>query len=90
MPKYLKVSLLISVLLNIILIVGVVLGRNYITSKTFRLTAMTTEASVRFQEHMLEEIRSEDPSRIKALADSLERQIDEGKKQAANWRKAAD
>ena len=90
MAKGLKISLLVSVLLNVILIIGMVLGRNHVRSSSFRLAAMTAEASVRAHEHMLEVISSEDPSKIKALADSLERQIDEGKKQAANWRKAAE
>ena len=90
MSKSLKIVLAVSIVLNICLVGFVLWARGYITHQQFNLAAMNTEASVRGSEHVLEVIESQDSERIKALAESLEQQIIEGKKMAANWRKAAE
>ena len=90
MAKSLKIALVVSVVLNICLIVSIFWARGYVGRVQFNLAAMNTEAAVRGNEHILEVIESQDADRIKALAESLEQQIIEGKKVAANWRKAAE
>ena len=89
MTKGMKVIFVASVLLNIILIIGFVLFRNYVKTTMFRGAAMTAQAETMVLKNILTEIDSNDPARIAALKESLPKQIENCQKAAAIWERAA-
>ena len=90
MKKFVKFSLLVSLAVNIVLIVGVVWFRNYNRTVHFELAAMNYEAMAMVQEHTLEVLESGNPLEIESLKVSLQKQIEQAKKGAEIWKKAAN
>jgi len=84
-----KAMLVVSVALNIILIVLIVGGIRYSRRTAFRTVADVTIAEVRLQEHFLKELESGDSQRIDAVKEIIRRNIENGKKVAADWTSAS-
>ncbi len=89
MNKWIKIILVVSLLLNFALGIAVFAGRSYFRQTTFQMLAMNAEAQARLNQYYLDEVESGDSERIKALKAFLQKGIDNCKKVAADWRKAA-
>lgn len=89
MNKWIKIILVVSLLLNFALGIAVFAGRGYFRQTTFQMLAMNAEAQARLNQYYLDEVESGDSERIKALKAFLRNSIENCKKVAADWRKAA-
>jgi hypothetical protein len=89
MSKWLKITFILSVVLNIALVIGAVWARSYVRTKSFELAAMTAEAEGRFSEHILTELESGEPDRIEAVKKLLQISVENAQKAADIWRNAA-
>ncbi len=90
MSRWLKIILILSVILNVLFIVGTFWARSYITSRDFELAALYAEAEARFARLVLTELEYDEPARIEALKLRLKRDIEQAEKVAGLWRAAAE
>lgn len=90
MSRSLKIMLILSVILNVLFIVGTFWARSYITSRDFELAAVNAEAEAGFARQVLTELESDEPARIEALKLRLKRDIEQAEKVAGLWRAAAE
>lgn len=89
MAKWLRLSLILSLALNAILIAGLFWGRNCVRTMYFKLAALNAQTEVKLMEHILKELESGDPNRIESLNIFLKRNIKQGKETAATWEKVS-
>ena len=89
MNKWLKISFVSSVVLNIAFVVGTIWARSYIRTQNFELAAINAEAGCHYARHILNELESGEPDKIEALKERLRTDIEQGKNIAEMWREAA-
>ncbi|MCX5634240.1 MAG: hypothetical protein NTW55_00130 [Planctomycetota bacterium] len=89
MAKGFKAVLIVSLLLNLVLIIGFLSYKNYVKSQFFGLAAITAQSETIQLENILSDIESDDTARITALKERLHRYIEQGQKTSAIWQKAA-
>ena len=89
MSRWLRTTLILSVVLNIAFVIGAVCARSYIRTQSFELAATITEAEASFTRYILTELESGEPDRIEALKKRLEQGIEQAEETAGMWRKAA-
>ena len=89
MSKWLSITLISSVALNIAFVVGAVCARSYIRTQSFEHAAAIAEAEAGFTRHILTELESGEPDRIEALKKRLEQGIEQAEETADMWRDAA-
>jgi hypothetical protein len=89
MSRWLKITLISSIVLNIVFVIGAIWARSYVRTKTFELAAITAEAEGTFARHILKELESDDPNGIDALKKRLEKNIEQANDVAEMWRNAA-
>jgi hypothetical protein len=82
--------LIISVVLNVVLIICLVALHSVSKQTAFQAVADAAAAEVRLQEHILAELESGDTTRLDKVKGTLKRNIENGKKAAADWRNAAN
>ena len=87
--KWLKVTLVASLLLNVILITGFVCFKNYMRDTHFKFIATFYEGETKMLENILSDIESNDPARIAALKERLAMNIETGQKAGIVFWKAA-
>lgn len=85
-----KALLIVSLIVNVFLVVAIVWLHGYSRDTAFKAVADATDAEIRLQQYILKEIESDDSTRIQAVKEMLRRNIAQGKKSAAVWRRAAD
>ena len=90
MSKWLKIMFVSSVVLNIALVVGVIWARSYIGTQLAESAVMTAEAEGRIARHILTELESGEPDRIKELKKLLQSNIKTAEIAADMWRQAAE
>lgn len=89
MSKWLSITLISSVVLNIAFVVGAICARSYVRTQCFELAAKTAEAEAGLTRYILTELESGEPDRIEALEKRLEQGIEQAEETADMWRKAA-
>lgn len=89
MSKWLKIMFISSVVLNMAFVIGAIWARNYVTTQSFEMAAITAEAEGNIVKYILKELESEDPNRIEALKERLQKNIEQAEDVAEMWRNAA-
>ena len=89
MSKGLKIMFVSSVALNIAFVIGAIWARSYVRTRSFEMAAMTAEVEGKVIRHVLTELESEDPNRIEALKEQLQKNIEQAEDVAVMWRNAA-
>ena len=89
MNKWLGITLISSVVLNIAFVVGAVCARSYIRKQSFEHAAGIAQAEASFTRHILLELESGEPDRIEVLKKRLAESIEQAEETADMWRKAA-
>ena len=89
MKRWIKMGFILSVLLNVVLIVGILWARTYVRCTTFKLAAMNCDSQANFAEFVLDELESGDPARIQTLKKQLAGQVEQGRGEAKLWRSAS-
>ncbi|MHC4647887.1 MAG: hypothetical protein ACYTBJ_20685 [Planctomycetota bacterium] len=89
MNKRPKVILYLSLVLNVTLIVGFGVYRSYMEKTLFRLAEMTEQAEVQRLEHIVSQLEPDEPSKIDALKQQLERDVETGRATAKIWHQVA-
>ena len=85
-----KVPFVISIVLNIALIATLLFVTRSSRRTAFRAVADATTAEVRLQEHILSELNSGDDTRIEKIKETLKRNISNGKKATADWKRSVN
>jgi len=83
-----RTPLIISVILNVVLLVGIFALRSYFRKTMFEMAVISTEAETSLIEGYLKVLTSDDPNRIEVLEERLKINIENGKKAAEMWRLA--
>lgn len=89
MSKGLKIMFVSSIVLNIALVIGAIWARSYVRTQSFEMAAMAAESEGRIVKHILKELESEDPNRMEALKERLQKNIEQAEDVAGMWRNAA-
>lgn len=89
MKSWIKIGFIISVVLNVLLIVSLILGRNYVRKTNFELAAMNAEAEVNLARSLLSTLDDEEANNIKQLKERLRTIAAQGEKTAEIWNSAA-
>jgi hypothetical protein len=90
MTKGIKVVFIVSIILNVCLLIGLISFRMYHTYQSFRLVAESTKAEVQITKYILSELESDNPEKIAALKDWLQKNIENGQKTAQTWQQATE
>ncbi len=80
---------ILSVVLNVVLIVGILWARTYARHTAFELAALNCDSQANFAEFVLGELESGDPARIQTLKTHLAGQVEQGRGEANLWRSAS-
>ncbi len=83
-----RTPLIISVILNVVLLIGILALRSYFRKIMFQMAVTNTEVETSLIESYLKVLTSDDPNRIEVLEERLKRNIENGKKAAEMWRSA--
>lgn len=89
MSKWLKIMFISSVVLNMAFVIGAIWAKSYVTTQSFEMAAITAEAEGNIVKYILKELESEDPNRIEALKERLQKNIEQAEDVAEMWRNAA-
>ena len=90
MTKGIKVVLIVSLLLNVGLIIGFGCFKSYVRYNCFKLIAMDVQAEASLLKNILSELESDDPVKITALKERLQKHIENAQKIKAIWQQAAE
>ena len=85
-----KIPLIMSLIVNVLLIIGVFGIRIHYHKMIFQALYDITTFEVRFHERILAELRSEDEYKIETVKTMLEKNIQDEKRSAAIWKSAAE
>ncbi len=83
-----RTPLIISLILNVVLLVGILALRSYFRKTMFEMAVTNTEVETSLIESYLKVLTSDDPNRIEVLEERLKLNIENGKKAAEMWRSA--
>jgi len=89
MTKWPKVILYLSLVLNVAFLIGFGVYRSCMAKQLFRLSEMTEQAEVQRLEYIVSQLAPDEPSKIDALRQQLERDIETGGTAAKIWHQAA-
>jgi hypothetical protein len=90
MTKGIKIALIVSIILNACLIIGFIYYRNFVKYKSYKQAAMTSQIELKLLETISSELESNDPDKITALKEWLQKNIELGKKNVEIRQQAAD
>ena len=85
-----KIPLIMSLIVNVLLVIGVVGIRLHYHKIIFQTLYNITTSEVNFHEGILAELRSENEHKIMAVKTMLEQNIQKGKESAAIWKAASE
>ena len=83
-----RTPLIISVIFNVVLLVGILALRSYFRKTMFQMAVTNTEVQTSPIKSYLKVLTSDDPNRVEVLEERLKRNIENGKKAAEMWRSA--
>ena len=89
MTKKIKAVLIVSLQLNVGLIIGFGFYHSFVRSQMFKSAAMTFQAEANVLRNILSKLESDDPEKITALKERLQRDIEQAQKGQAIWEQAA-
>ena len=89
MAKWVKLVFISSLALNVILIIGFILFRYSTNASIYRIGALNAQIRATSDRHILHELESGDPNKIKALEQYLRDSIELSKMEVEEYRNAA-
>jgi hypothetical protein len=90
MTKWVRIIFISSLALNVILIVGFALFKKSVNVDIYRIGAANATSDVAAARYILQELESGDPERVMKLKQYLRDSIEVGRKEAEEYRSAAE
>ncbi len=90
MKKWLKAVLIVSLLMNAVLTITIIAGREYVKQIGFELVIMNLEADMMKNQMVLDALESNDPERIETMKKLLNIGVENCKRAAASFRAALE
>ncbi len=90
MSKWVRIIFISSLVLNVILIIGFVFFKKSINTEIYRIGASKATSDVAAARYILRELESGDPNRITKVKRYLQDSIEVGRKEAEEYRSAAE
>ena len=89
MAKMIKLTLIVSLLLNAGLIVGFGVYKSYATSQNLKCVALAAQSETKLLEGIFSDLESGDPAKITALKERLRKHVEIAQKNTAIWQQIA-